>query len=368
MIDIFEKVKSPYHKAKSIWRNCKNLSSTYNCSPITIFSRALYFRVFHDALFDRAEFLELLNPETPLSMVNNYVSDKKIYSYFRRANVNGALVDNKAMLQSILMQHNFPTPHLIAASDKTRVFSTNETIILSAKDLATAIDNHNIADIVLKPVGDYGGNNILFLQKKESGDYTCQASNRYKIEDIYQRLKDTPSIIQSFEKNHSLLASISNTRTLQTVRFNVYCNKYKPIIISAFLRISASDALTDNWKIGKSGNLIALIDQENGCMSPAIRSRLDDIHNVHPITKNQITGIQLPFWDDCISLVLAISKLPLSVSSIGWDVAITPNGPKIIEGNTLWYPAGSEGPYFTPADFDFMCSYLDSPADNVVNG
>ena len=44
--------------------------------------------------------------------------------------------------------------------------------------------------------------------------------------------------------------------------------------------------------------------------------------------------IQLPFWNEVVEMLKrAMEEIP-KVAYIGWDVAITPNGPVIIEGNT----------------------------------
>lgn len=53
----------------------------------------------------------------------------------------------------------------------------------------------------------------------------------------------------------------------------------------------------------------------------------------HPVTGEKILGFQIPFFEEAKKLVLDASLVIPEVRYIGWDVAITPNGPVIIEGN-----------------------------------
>ena len=48
-----------------------------------------------------------------------------------------------------------------------------------------------------------------------------------------------------------------------------------------------------------------------------------------------MAGMQLPFWDQVVDLGLnahrALSKTPV----VGWDIALTPDGPVLVEGNVI---------------------------------
>ncbi len=58
------------------------------------------------------------------------------------------------------------------------------------------------------------------------------------------------------------------------------------------------------------------------------------IYTEHPNTHIQLQGYQLPFVKEAIELCLKAATVVPQVRYMGWDVAITPNGPAIIEGNT----------------------------------
>ena len=62
----------------------------------------------------------------------------------------------------------------------------------------------------------------------------------------------------------------------------------------------------------------------------------------HPGTGVAFDGFSLPFWEEARSLVETAATLFLPMRCIGWDVAITPSGPALIEAN-MWvaHPATS---------------------------
>ena len=55
----------------------------------------------------------------------------------------------------------------------------------------------------------------------------------------------------------------------------------------------------------------------------------------HPVTRVPFEGFQIPYWQETIDMMAKALPLASKISNIGWDVAITPEGPIIIEANTI---------------------------------
>ena len=53
----------------------------------------------------------------------------------------------------------------------------------------------------------------------------------------------------------------------------------------------------------------------------------------HPITKLAIEGFCLPYWPEAMALVERAHRTMPQLLTLGWDVAITDDGPIIIETN-----------------------------------
>ena len=56
----------------------------------------------------------------------------------------------------------------------------------------------------------------------------------------------------------------------------------------------------------------------------------------HPITGKEILKFKVPFWNDVKECAKEASLLTPGNRSVGWDIAITSEGPELIEGNHNW--------------------------------
>jgi hypothetical protein len=85
-----------------------------------------------------------------------------------------------------------------------------------------------------------------------------------------------------------------------------------------------------------AGGIAAAVDVATGVLGPAsdlgISARLGWLDH-HPTTGARITGMKLPYWDSLRSLVTRAHSTVRGAVVLGWDVAITPDGPLLIEAN-----------------------------------
>jgi len=141
-------------------------------------------------------------------------------------------------------------------------------------------------------------------------------------------------IIEEFIYQHHKLNELSPS-AVNTVRiFTQLDHKGMVHLLGCRLRISVNSPI-DNLA---AGNLAAPIDDISGEITgPAIYSDItkEEVY-FHPITKVEILGFQVPFWSEIISLVKSAALQHPQNKSIGWDVAITKDGPSLIEGNHDW--------------------------------
>jgi hypothetical protein len=95
-------------------------------------------------------------------------------------------------------------------------------------------------------------------------------------------------------------------------------------------------AAADNFA---AGGIACPVDLATGCLGAAVRKKLRlahfDIHQ-HPDTGAQIAGRTLPCWREAVDLALVAHTQFSEFPSIGWDIAITTNGPVLVEGNYNW--------------------------------
>ncbi|MDQ3289709.1 MAG: hexapeptide transferase [Bacteroidota bacterium] len=140
-------------------------------------------------------------------------------------------------------------------------------------------------------------------------------------------------LIETFVVQHQELMRLAPT-ALNTLRIVTQISGNQAIIITARLRISVNSNV-DNLT---AGNCAAPIDIETGIVcGPGVYGDItkQDAYE-HPVTGVAIVGFQIPFWKECLQLVTKAALMIPENRSIGWDIAITNDGPILIEGNHNW--------------------------------
>lgn len=59
-------------------------------------------------------------------------------------------------------------------------------------------------------------------------------------------------------------------------------------------------------------------------------------YDAHPVTGAGITGVILPDWPAAVALAQQAHALFPGYVFVGWDIALTPQGPHLLEGNAGW--------------------------------
>lgn len=189
--------------------------------------------------------------------------------------------------------------------------------------------------IVIKNPESSGGKGVRIfqVQKKEN---SIMIGDEELITFLKNHFKENEYFyFEDFIVQHESIANISPS-AVNTIRMITLLNDENRVdIIGSVFRISV-DCPIDNYS---AGNLAAEIDSETGVViSGGIRKRssCDSYHEIHPSTKQQILGLKVPFWNEIKQLVTEAAHIVPQVRTVGWDIAITPSGPIIIEGNSKW--------------------------------
>lgn len=230
-----------------------------------------------------------------------------------------ALLRDKFIFGQFAESLKIPTPKNFFLGDSKSIIKLNElpqgiTVECFAKSL-TGLAGKDVFPIALN------GNQVLYENK--SYDYRW-LQNRMNDRFIIQE-----KIIQHTKLNSLYPASVN------TIRFLTVNDNGSVKIISAIMRIGANGSSTDNWA---SGGIIIKINMDDGTLEKEGYFKSVEKGKVerHPDTLVTFKGFVIPFYKESCELVKKLHQLMYGIHTIGWDVAITPNGPLIIEGNDNW--------------------------------
>lgn len=191
------------------------------------------------------------------------------------------------------------------------------------KEFGEALLSNSSGLIVLKGSRGQVGAEVEVVKCKDYGHVSLLKYMSRKKFDLAEQY-----VIQ-----HPSLMALSPSG-LNTVRIITQINEDVVDILGARLRITVNSPV-DNMA---AGNLAAPIDIETGLVSgPGVYSDItkEDMA-VHPVTGSRIIGFTVPYWDEALNLAKEAALLIPDNRSVGWDVAITSEGPELIEGNHNW--------------------------------
>jgi hypothetical protein len=144
-------------------------------------------------------------------------------------------------------------------------------------------------------------------------------------------------IVQPRLEQHPVLSKIY-PGAINTIRIDTLVTDMQVELGMAALRMGVGGLEVDG---GWAGGVSTPVDLETGRVCrPALHRRFYDTaltpYDQHPDTGAPILGVELPFWADLRDLVSAAAKNCKNVRSIGWDVALCPDGPVLVEANQYW--------------------------------
>lgn len=152
--------------------------------------------------------------------------------------------------------------------------------------------------------------------------------------DIIKRMESGGyDLAEEYVIQHPALMELSSSG-LNTVRIITQLHNGHVHFLGVRLRISVNSSV-DNMA---AGNLAAPVDLETGVVSGSgvysDITRSDE--TFHPVSGKAIKGFKIPYWHEVLDLARQAALHTPENKSVGWDIAITPDGPELIEGNHNW--------------------------------
>ena len=148
-------------------------------------------------------------------------------------------------------------------------------------------------------------------------------------------LKGKPMLVQPWLKNHSEVAGLAKDSLIAFRVVTVLDENDDPEVTLAMIRLLTM--LEPDWRHLPDSEYAAPIHLETGEMGlftgDNFKTTLVRMEH-HPVTGVAIKGRVLKSWPAICALAIKAHNAFKHRVVVGWDIALTPDGPVMLEGNT----------------------------------
>ena len=169
-------------------------------------------------------------------------------------------------------------------------------------------------EIIVKPTNGTHGDNISKVKPNKDTYQELLNNKTYLVEEVIKQIPEMNKL------------NPSSVNTIRTITFN---DNGKCTIIAAYLRIG-NNRVIDNFN---GGGMVVPINVETRRVDYPALDKKGNLYHKHPTTNLDIVGFEIPEYDKILELVTEAGKVIPEVKFVGWDVALSVNGPCLIEGN-----------------------------------
>lgn len=183
--------------------------------------------------------------------------------------------------------------------------------------------------IFFKPDDGRGGAGVRVAQVTEQGALLDEESRPFAAEELLKLLTGQNLIVElGLLQRDDLSAMYPNA--VNTIRIASETHRGRSRIVFAALRLGSGGRLVDN--VCQNG-LALCVDVETGELQARASNQWDQPFLAHPDTGYVFQGQHIRDWPQVIQFVLDAAARSPFFRHVGWDIALTEDGPVAIEAN-----------------------------------
>ncbi len=320
-----------------------SVARRHGISPFRQFRQMLQLRYGQNRL-DFHEYYgnQVYRPEVSADERREFVGEKGSWKLNTRlsplALTNGlrVFVRDKVLYGATIAQLGFPTTRTQAMISRERAYG-NIPVLRTAEEIETFLLEQARYPLFAKPEvgsGSVGSamiagidRNARVLELLNGARVDLKSFAAEAIEDYAEGL-----ILQDAIEQHQALSEIAG-RAVGTIRVVTVMEDDSPKLLYALWKIPAPTAMSDNY--WQDGSMIGEIDNASGVLRQCRRGSGPDqeVIEAHPVSGRSFREVRIPFWADTVDLACRAHHLLPAFGVFGWDIAITDDGPLIIECN-----------------------------------
>lgn len=270
------------------------------------------------------------------------VNEQRFYLDFLNPIKYYSLARNKFLAHKILEGTGVRKSELLCYYQPEGRYISSDGFACSLESLLSILKSKNVQSCVIKATESSHGDKVWVIKRID-----------YQEDDaILVRYDGIELLLSSFLGQEALIFESIVSQTTQFATFNessVNTVRFMTTLwpdgsakaIAAFIKIGRAGKCVDNAGVG--GNVDACVDMETGEIKYAIQ--YDGWHNIkridsHPDSGRVINGVVIDNWQAIKKEVESFQQAFPFCKAVGWDIAITEQGPVVIEVNDFWDRTG----------------------------
>ena len=262
----------------------------------------------------------------------DYLNPIKYYSLARNKYMAHKMLENTGVRKSKLYCYYQPEARYADCTENAH--DLNSVLYI--------LKQKNVQSCVIKTTESSHGDNVWVINAIEYRDNDA-IMTRFDGETLLLSsvIGTNALIFESVVKQTKQFAAF-NESSVNTVRFmTTLWPDGSSRVIATFIKIGRAGKCVDN--AGGGGNVDVCVDTETGEIKYAIQydgwRNIKDIEK-HPDSGNQLNGVIIENWQAIKEEVKKFQQAFPYCKAAGWDIAITDEGPVVIEVNDFWDRTG----------------------------
>lgn len=176
--------------------------------------------------------------------------------------------------------------------------------------------------------------NPVFMSKPYDGLGGAQVKKERveNIEDLqayYDDAEKNRIFFEALVKQHPQMNLLCES-SVNTMRMMTLNDRGTPRLLWAGLRVGNGVNAVDNFH---AEGMAVKIDLDTGKLMGKAINKENEQFDAHPVTGVVFDGFQIPCFKEAKEMVLQAALESDKIRMVGWDVAISEDGPVVIEGN-----------------------------------
>lgn len=247
-----------------------------------------------------------------------------------------SLVADKFLFGMYLESLGFPTPRVRAVGGPEQLYWVDQR---AWRPFASIAERDDLDGFLKDQFGLMGRG--VFSVRKRDGEFLVNGKAG-SPESLAQGLPERV-ILQDRMTQHPRMAELY-PHSVNTVRLVTYWNGAETSLFGGFVRAGTGVEHTDNWG---QGGVLGGFDAATGRLHPVFKYKPGSGGCVdrHPDTGVVFGDFTIPLYDQIVRATLDLHRLFYGLQTIGWDVAVGPDGPIFIEANEKWSIEGFQTPH-----------------------